>query len=77
MSADEQKGVLRRSPFYELPYFCMSMVQYDLMHTAMGVLKTFVKAFTKPGHPLYVTQGGRKKVGAHGTDMSPACHAGA
>ena len=57
-----QQGVIRRSPFYDLPYFSMSMVQYDLMHTAAGVLTTFNKGYSTVGHPLFVKRSVREEV---------------
>jgi hypothetical protein len=60
-----QQGVIRRSPFYDLPYFSMSMVQYDLMHTATGVLTTFNKGYTTAGNPLFLTKTQREQVSPH------------
>ena len=55
-------GVKGRSPFYDLPYFRMDMVQYDLMHSAVGVLAMPFKAFNAPSHPWYLTQTQRTAV---------------
>ena len=60
---DTEKGVGGRSPFYDLPYFSMEQVQYDLMHTAMGVLRTFNQGYAKDGHDLFVDSAERIQVG--------------
>ena len=73
MSPDEQAGVICRSSFYDLPYFSMSMIQYDLMHSATGVLSMFLKAFSRPGHPLYLSETQRKDVSQHAPCLHPAC----
>ena len=59
---DKQKGVLQRSPLYDLPYFKMCMVQYDLMHTAMGVLSTFNKGYATEHSTLFVKPAARAEV---------------
>jgi hypothetical protein len=63
-AADVHQGVKGKSPFYDLPYFKMSMVQYDLMHTAMGVLSTFNRAYSNPRYDdtLFCKQAEREKV---------------
>jgi hypothetical protein len=72
MSSDEQAGVKGRSPFYDLPYFRMDMVQYDLMHTATGVLATYFKAYSTPSHPWHLSKGRREDVTQHAAYMHTA-----
>ena len=64
----QRMGILRRSPFYDLPYFSMQMVQYDLMHTATGVLTTFVRALHAPRHPLQL-----RPIQCEDVSMQTAC----
>lgn len=40
----------------------MSMVQYDLMHSATGVLTTFNKALFTKDNPLCISQAARVEV---------------
>ena len=64
-----QLGVKSRSPLFDLPFFDMRMVQYDLMHNETGVLSTFFHAFSD-GRELRLTKGQKADVRPHAS-----CHA--